>query len=446
MEKADRARQEGIPSPNRKYPLFFFMVLTLITIFILILLFTPKESSQEQESFRKNPSSSCHVEQNAAAEELKIKKIDYLLKGGDSIFYVLSETNLDSGEIFNIINSTKHTYNLNRVKMGQPLHLSIDDEKNRLIRLEYGIDDARKLIVRRSPDGFDSSIQEVVYEIRLDTARGLINNSFFESAIKSGMSYQVTMDLADIFSGEIDFHTDVRPGDSFRVLYEKKYKEGKLAGCGKILAAEFVSRGNSHFAIFFEDRQEQRDYYDLAGNSLRRQFLRSPLRYRRISSRFTHRRFHPILKVYRPHLGVDYAAPIGTPVVAAARGRITYAGWKGGYGKFIKIKHDRNYATTYGHLSRFARGTRQGRHVKQGQVIGYVGSTGLSTGPHLDYRLLRGKSYINPLKIKTSSLKSIDKKDRKEFDLVWRDMLFQLNKKKSCMLTSYIPGTYHLIP
>ena len=423
--------------PKRKTPpsiLYFFILATLIFHIF------PQESSSKH-----NPSS-CQKEQISVPEKNNVKEIAYLLKKGDSIYNVLTDFNLNPGEIFQVIAATKKIYNINRIKMGQSVHITIDEKENCLLGLKYDIDNQRTLIVQKGISGFETSIKKITYEIARETFRGTVESSFFVSAVQGGMSPQVILNLADIFSGEIDFHTDIRSGDSFRLVFEKRYLNGEFAGYGKILAAEFTNNKNNHTAIFFEDKNGQRDYYDLAGKSLRRKFLRSPLRYRRISSRFSHRRLHPILKIYRPHLGIDYAAPIGTPIVATAHGKIIYSGWKGGYGKFIKIKHDRIYVSTYGHLSRFARGMKPGKYVKQGQVIGYVGSTGHSTGPHHDYRLLKRGTYVNPLRIKTSSLKRINKNDQTKFDKVKTEVLLALNKTEPLMLTSYIPGTYHLIP
>jgi murein DD-endopeptidase MepM/ murein hydrolase activator NlpD len=442
MKREERLYRDSLPLPKRKSSILFLLVFILIAVPILVLLITPQESSQKKVFLDLDHQKGL----DPLLKERRVNKIDYILKSGDNIYYVLSELNLDPQEIFNLITSTKNTYDLSQVKMGQPLHLTINAKENKLLHLKYDIDNKRILTIEKRSSGFKASIQKVIYETRRETRQGIIESSFFESAIKSGMSPNITLALADIFSGEIDFHTDIRPGDSFRVVFEKKYLAGEFAGYGKILAAEFKNGKDLYTAIFFEDKEGGRDHYDLAGNSLRRQFLRSPLQYRRISSRFSYRRFHPILRIYRPHLGIDYAASPGTPVVAAAKGKIVYAGWKGDYGNFVKIKHDQMYTSTYGHLSRFARGIRRGRYVKQGQVIGYVGSTGLATGPHLDYRLLKGKRYVDPLKIKASSLKSINKKDLPEFNQIKTEMLLALNKTEPFMLTSYISGTYHLIP
>ncbi|HDD35543.1 MAG TPA: M23 family metallopeptidase, partial [Candidatus Desulfofervidus auxilii] len=185
--------------------------------------------------------------------------------------------------------------------------------------------------------------------------------------------------------------------------------------CGRILAAWFINQGHLFEAYYFKTPDGRAEYYDAEGKPLRKAFLKAPLRYKRISSYFSYHRLHPILGIIRPHLGIDYAAPIGTPVETVADGRIVYMGWKGGFGKFIKIRHTHRYVSTYGHLSRFAKGLKIGSYVKQGQVIGYVGSTGLSTGPHLDFRFLVDNRYINYLKFKSPPVKSLPSKYLAQF-------------------------------
>jgi murein DD-endopeptidase MepM/ murein hydrolase activator NlpD len=191
----------------------------------------------------------------------------------------------------------------------------------------------------------------------------------------------------------------LRAGDTFHVLLEEKYLDGKFVRHGRVLAARFVNRGRSFWGFYFDGKVSAGGYFDREGRSLRKAFLKSPLKFTRITSTFTHSRFHPVLQIYRPHLGVDYAAPTGTPVRAVADGRVNYAGWEGGFGNMVKIQHNGTYTSMYGHLSRMASGIRTGASVRQGQLIGSVGSTGLATGPHLDFRLLKGGQFINPLKV-----------------------------------------------
>jgi murein DD-endopeptidase MepM/ murein hydrolase activator NlpD len=212
-----------------------------------------------------------------------------------------------------------------------------------------------------------------------------------------GEKDQLALDLAEIFGSDIDFHTDIQKGDSFRVLIERKYLDDQFSKNGLILAASFTNEGKEFIGIRYEDEHGKPAYYAPDGKALKKSFLKSPLKFGRITSKFTHARFHPVLKIVRPHLGVDYAAPIGTPVQSVAAGVVTGAGYGGGGGKMVTVRHDNGYLTKYLHLSRMA--IKSGARVDQGDVIGYVGSTGLSTGPHLDFRIFKNNKAVNPLKV-----------------------------------------------
>lgn len=274
-----------------------------------------------------------------------------------------------------------------------------------------------KLVARR---------EKLPVEKRIARVEGKIEASLYEAMIATGQKPSLTMDFADIFDWEIDFLTEPRPGDRFRLVWEEYWQDERKLADGRILACQYINRHKTHTAIYFEDPEGNKGYFTEEGKSLRKQFLRSPLSYRRISSYFSYRRFHPILKVYRRHLGIDYAAPSGTPVRSIGDGGVVYCGWERGFGRFIKIKHKRGYYTTYGHLRRYAKGIRTGAKVHQGQVIGYVGSSGLSTGPHLDFRMIKDGRYVNFLGLKLPSVKSIKKEYIEEFNRVKEAHLAQL--------------------
>jgi len=237
-----------------------------------------------------------------------------------------------------------------------------------------------------------------VLERRVEIA-GKIKSSLWESMTSRGLSPQVVMGFADIFAWNIDFLTETRDGDRYAVVFDEKYTADGDVLEQKLLGAYYDGHNTGFRKAFAQDG----DYYSQNGEALHRMFLRAPLVYRRISSYFTKRRYHPILRIFRPHLGIDYAAPSGTPVSSVARGRVVFMGRKGGFGNFMEIRHDDNYTSSYGHLSAFARGVRKGSQVKQGDVVAYVGSTGLSSGPHLDFRIRQGKQFINFLTIKNRS-------------------------------------------
>jgi len=267
--------------------------------------------------------------------------------------------------------------------------------------------DPVKLVYRQSPidiveatrsgDAWTASRVDVPVDRRLAVVSGAIRENLFESMERLGEKPQLVMDFAEIFAWDFDFAADSQPGDRFRLLVEKVFTGEQFVRYGRILAAEYESEGRIHTGVYFKD-QGGSGYYTPAGESLRRAFLKSPLEFTRISSTFSRARRHPILGGIRPHLAVDYAAPQGTPVYAVADGTVELAGWSGGSGNTIVLRHRSNFKTMYNHLSRFATGIRPGIPVRQRQVIGYVGTTGLSTGPHLDYRVVKDGRFVNPLK------------------------------------------------
>jgi murein DD-endopeptidase MepM/ murein hydrolase activator NlpD len=247
-------------------------------------------------------------------------------------------------------------------------------------------------------DAWRAARREVPVERRVVVVGGTLNNSLFESVEGLGERPQLVMDFAEIFAWDFDFAQDSQPGDTFRMLVEKVYTGDRFVKYGRILAAEYGELGGKvHAGVYFKDK-EGGGYYTPAGESLRRSFLKSPLEFTRISSRYTHARRHPVLGGVRPHLAVDYAAPSGTPIWAVADGTVEQAGWSGGGGNTVVIRHRASFKTMYNHLSGFGKGIRPGTVVRQRQVIGYVGSTGLSTGPHLDYRVMKDGKFVNPLK------------------------------------------------
>lgn len=274
----------------------------------------------------------------------------------------------------------------------------------RFQRFEYHVDDDQYLRVVSRPDSearFEAALVDYEKERRQAAMRGAIdreNNSLMAAMDAGGGSIQLAMSMAEVFAGEIDFNTELQPGDHFEVVYEQFVRDEVHVTHGDVLAATFHNDGRDLSAFRYQARGEDAAYFDAEGRSLKRQFLRSPLPFEpRITSRFSYRRLHPILGTHRAHLGVDYGAPTGTRVIAVARGAVEFAGRSGGSGNMVQLRHTNGYQTYYLHLSRFAEGIRPGVRVAQGQTIGYVGSTGLSTGPHLDYRIRKNGTFVNPL-------------------------------------------------
>ena len=356
--------------------------------------------------------------------------VKYRIQRKDTLFEILRRMGTPLMNISDLIQPFKKLYPIKSLKPGSEIKIQIDRKNGEVRRLEYPIDQDTLLVVHNSPQGLTAVKQEIEFETRLSVIAGRIRTSFFEDAIQAGLNSQLVLNLADIFGWDIDFFVDVREGDSFRVLLEDNYKEGKFVYTKRILAAEFVNQERTYQVFYFKNNNGIEGYYDSAGRSVRKQFLKSPLRYSRISSSFTTRRLHPILKIYRPHYGIDYAAPPGTPIEAVCDGKVMFAGWKGGYGNCITIQHNATYASNYGHLSHFAQGIKAGAKVKQGEIIGFVGSTGLATGPHLDYRISEHGDFINPFNLKNINTEGLNSRYRGRFEEIKREMLARLDGPK----------------
>ena len=313
---------------------------------------------------------------------------------------LLKRRGFTNREIHDLKDSVKPVYDLGRIRAGQKMRLA-SLPGGPWKKLEYDIDETRFLVVRNEADGVKAEVKLVPFEVRPAFAWGVIEDSLIAALNKAGEEDSLALELVDrCFGWDIDFNTDLRKGDSFRVYVEKKYLDGRFAGYRDILAAEFTNDGNVFLAFRFTYSDTQAsDYFDENGGSRRKDFLRSPIKFMtpRITSRFSSSRLHPIYKIYRPHYGVDYAAPIGTPVQATADGDVTFAGRDGAAGNTVKIRHKNRYETMYLHLSSFGRGVRKGAQLKGGDIVGYVGSSGDSTGPHLDYRIYHYGSPVNPL-------------------------------------------------
>ena len=317
-----------------------------------------------------------------------------------SLADLLKRRDFDNLEIHRIKEAVKPVYDLGKIRAGQQLRLS-SLPGGPWKTLEYDIDETRFLVVRNDADGIKAEVKYVPFEVRPAFAWGVIEDSLIGALNKAGEEDSLALDLVErCFGWDIDFNTDLRKGDSFRIYVEKKYLAGRFAGYRDILAAEFTNDGRvfQAFRFTYPDTKAS-DYFDENGGSRRKDFLRSPIKFMtpRITSRFSASRFHPIYKIYRPHYGVDYAAPIGTPVQATADGEVTFAGRDGAAGNTVKMRHKNSYETMYLHLSGFGRGVRKGALLKGGDIVGYVGSSGDSTGPHLDYRIYFHGGPVNPL-------------------------------------------------
>jgi len=317
------------------------------------------------------------------------------VRKGDTAILILERAGIDALQAMALYRDVRHLYDLNRINVGRAYYVDTDADGH-IQQFTYEIDHRQRLIVDRHRQGFHGQLKAIPYARNERLVVGELSESIYSTLKAQGENARLIRDFADIFAWSVDFATDIHQGDSFRLLIEEHVRQGQPAEYHRILAAELINQNRKLQAIYY-DHDNASGYYRPDGGSMQGMFLRSPLRYTRISSPFTKRRFHPVLKRYRPHLGVDFAAPRGTPVRSVAEGTVDWVGPKGANGKMIVIRHHNTYKSYYLHLSRFAPGLRPKKPVAQGQIIGYVGSTGMSTGPHLDFRLAKNGTYLNPL-------------------------------------------------
>ncbi len=323
------------------------------------------------------------------------------VRRGDTFNNVLLRNRLYLRDIGRAVKEIKaqDLFSLRKIKPGEQIQISVNDG-GFLRRIQYQKSPDQIYVVRCWDDSIHAYETGLPYDIYLRKLSGTLETTIYEIIHSAGGNDRLVHKLSDIFESDIDFITEPRPGDRLSLLVEEKRFQGEWVGQGAIVYASYEGKKVSQTAIYFPVKDtEGSQYFSPEGESLTRIFLRSPLNYRRISSRFSRSRRHPILRVYRPHLGVDYAAPNGTPVVAIGDGTVDFAGWNGGFGRFVRLRHGAVYETYYGHFSRIARGIKKSIRVKRGQIIGYVGSSGLSTGPHLDFRVKRHGEFIDPLKM-----------------------------------------------
>ncbi|WP_428634264.1 OapA family protein [Sedimenticola sp.] len=346
------------------------------------------------------------------------------VRPGDNMSVIFDRLHLSPQQLQEVVDADrKHRY-FSRLRIGQQLEFQIDGKQLHSIR--YTLSPEKSYQIRKNDSGFESLIKEAPLDTRLSHASGVIETSLYQSGLDAGLSNGTIMELASIFGWDIDFALDIRKGDNFSLIYEQQYLDGEKLRDGRILAAEFTNQGKTYQAVLFTDEKGRGLYYAPDGSSMRKTFLRSPVDFHRISSRFKRERWHPVLGKKRPHRGVDYAAKIGTPIKASGDGRVIFRGRKGGYGKTVVLQHGGNITTLYAHMSHYRRGVTNGSRVRQGQVIGYVGKTGLATGPHLHYEFRVNGVHGNPLTIKLPNAKPIQAKYKDIFQLQSRQLLAQL--------------------
>lgn len=344
----------------------------------------------------------------------EVERFEDFLPSNTTLQSILARHDFSPQQVHQFIQETRPVYNLNRVMAGQRYAIELVD--GAFHRFEYDISDEEYLVVRYDSGRYEATRRRHEFEVRVEGLVGHIKTSAWDALVGQGETGDLAMKLFQILQWDVDF-TRVYPDDSFRLIFEKKYLGNQFVKYGNLLAVEFRSRGKAFYAFqFVHPETGEKQYYNQDGEAVRKAFLKVPFSFNpRISSGFSHSRFHPVLKKRRPHYGVDYAAPAGTPVLASGSGTVIFAGYSGGNGKMVKIRHSNGYVTSYLHLSSIS--VRVGQQVAQGERIGRVGSTGLATGPHLDYRIQnRRGQYLNPQNVMAlPSDKPVDPRYREEF-------------------------------
>jgi murein DD-endopeptidase MepM/ murein hydrolase activator NlpD len=370
------------------------------------------------------PATQAAIEDLEALASPGLAVIDVIVQRDDTLDRIFRRLQISLSDLADIRALSGVRAMLDRLNPGE--HLKFLQRDGALVGLERHVSLTQQLEVRRTGDGFQANVVAKPVQTQITMAHGVIDSSLFESANAAGLSDQAVLKLARIFGSDIDFVLGLRAGDEFKVEYQRLSQEGQYVKDGEILAARFLNQGHQYVAVRYVGPDGKAGYYSPDGRSMQKAFLRAPLEFRRITSGFSLARRHPILNTIRAHQGTDYAAPMGTPVYAAGAGRLSFRGIKGGYGNAIEIDHGDGIVTVYGHLSRFAP-LKAGAHVKQGETIGYVGMTGLATGPHLHFEFHVNGHFVDPQKVKLPDAGPIDQGLRADFERTSAPLLAALD-------------------
>ena len=417
---------------THKQRLYMLLALSTVPLFGVIAAFgiapqTLPENTQVVEMTKTlNLPTESSVATNDSSESTKLRQVDQVRRD-DTLSSLLMRLNISNPQaIFYLSHSPQARMFSTQLKPGRTITstTSMDGE---LLELQFHIEGARSLLIRKTGGGYSTQEINLHLEKRIETKSASIQSSLFAATDASEIPDQIALQLADIFSSEVDFNQDLRVGDHFSVIYESSFINGEQIGSGKVIGAEFFNRDRVFRALLYRTHDGRENYYSPDGKPLQKAFLRSPLEFSRISSGFSLARFHPVLQTWRAHKGVDYAAPIGTRVRAVSEGVVNFAGEQGGYGKVVVLQHNGGVNTVYGHLSRFASGLHRGQKVSQGQNIGFVGMSGLATGPHLHYEFRLHGEHRNPLTVALPSPAPLPADQFKDFQEQTGQSFSQLN-------------------
>ncbi|MFQ5684165.1 MAG: peptidoglycan DD-metalloendopeptidase family protein [Candidatus Binatia bacterium] len=364
------------------------------------------------------------------------RKVGVTFRRGDNLLSVLARFGLDGEAARALIKTARPFLNPKKIPAGQSFQLILDPQSSSVQGLVYTL---RHTVVRvvSTPDGWSAERAEIPSVRETRVVRGRVTENFYLNGTEAGLTPLQILHLATIFQYDIDFFSDFRRGDTFSVVFEENHYANGYREVGRVLAAEVAANHKPFRAFYYAGKNGKGSYYDSDGRSVRRAFLRAPLSYRRISSRYSLRRRHPISRTLRPHRAIDYAAPKGTPVVAIGRGRVNFAGWRSGYGRLVELRHSNGYVTRYAHFSRIASGIRKGKKVGQGQVVGYVGQSGHATGPHLHFELLRRGKKINFLALRFPAMKRLNKNELIPFHVLRDQRLALLEDRGDQVAEAY---------
>lgn len=364
----------------------------------------------------------------AATEPAKPQWKEFTVQTGDNLSVIFKRAGLNDRAIYELFDDAKDAKELRSIRPGQKVSFLVDD--NQLQGLKYVINTLDSFKFERSPKGFVGQKISLKPDVKYAFSQASIDSSLFMAGKRAGLPNSLTMELANIFGWDIDFALDIQKGDSFKVMYEEQFLNGKRIGTGKIMAAEFTNNGRLFKAVRYVDSDGVARYYTPDGRGMHKAFLRSPIEFARISSHFSLNRKHPVLHIIRAHKGTDYAAARGTPIRATGDGKVAFAGVKSGYGNVVILDHGQGYQTLYGHMNGFAKGTRNGARVSQGDVIGYVGMTGLASGPHLHYEFHINGQVRNPVTVPLPKVMGVDKTELAKFHAATKPLIAQLDQYK----------------
>jgi len=389
-----------IPARRRRFSPRWYPIIGALAGLALMLLFIATAGQDARARMSTEHTEWLAADLNPAAANTMPQVHSSRVRAGDNSVTALERLGFGNKTSLQIVHAAKSSYKLRNIHIG---HVFKRTDSSAGIDVDYNIDAQQRLHLHqdKGQSQWQASIQQRQILSRLRVASGSIDGSLFFSAEQAGIDQRTTMNLVDIFAWDIDFARDMRRGDSFRIVYEEHFDDEGTILESSILAAEFINQGKKFQSVRYQNAKGKVDYYTPSGKGMQKTYLKAPVKFSRISSRFSTRRKHPILGYTRAHRGVDYACPSGTPIHALGNGKIVFRGWKGGYGRFILIRHNnRIHSTAYGHMRSFARGLKVGSRVKQGQIIGYVGMSGLATGPHLHFEFRSRGRAVNPLTIK----------------------------------------------